>query len=67
MLFRSTKQAFSDAIKMAKARIEMEYEETLYNRNSAVGGIFVLKNNFNYVDKQEVVQKNENIVVELTD
>lgn len=62
-----TKQAFSDAIKMAKARIEMEYEETLYNRNSAVGGIFVLKNNFNYVDKQEVVQKNENIVVELTD
>lgn len=55
------------SIKRAKARIEMEYEETLYNKNSAVGGIFVLKNNYGYVDKQEVVQKNENIEVKLED
>lgn len=61
------KVRFIDTIKRAKARIEMEYEETLYNKNSAVGGIFVLKNNYGYVDKQEVVQKNENIEVKLED
>lgn len=61
------KVKFRDTIKRAKARIEMEYEETLYNKNSAVGGIFVLKNNYGYVDKQEVVQKNENIEVKLED
>ncbi|XZK76740.1 terminase small subunit (plasmid) [Clostridium perfringens] len=58
---------FIDAIKKAKARIEMEYEESLYNKNSAVGAIFTLKNNYNYVDKQEVAQKVENIEVKLGD
>ncbi|WP_349398450.1 terminase small subunit, partial [Clostridium perfringens] len=48
------RQAFRDTVKRAKARIEMEYEESLYNKNSAVGAIFTLKNNYNYVDKQEV-------------
>lgn len=61
------KVEFVNTIKRAKARIEMEYEETLYNKNSAVGGIFVLKNNYGYVDKQEIVQENKNIEVKLED
>lgn len=61
------RQAFRDTVKRAKARIEMEYEESLYNKNSAVGAIFTLKNNYNYVDKQEVAQKVENIEVKLGD
>ncbi|MDM0716575.1 terminase small subunit [Clostridium perfringens] len=61
------RQAFRDTVKRAKARIEMEYEESLYNKNSAVGAIFTLKNNYNYVDKQEVSQKVENIEVKLGD
>ena len=61
------KVKFIDTIKRAKARIEMECEEGLYNKNSVVGTIFALKNNYGYVDKQEVVQKNENIEVRLED
>ena len=61
------RQAFRDTVKRAKARIEMEYEESLYNKNSAVGAIFTLKNNYNYVDKQEIAQKVENIEVKLGD
>lgn len=61
------KVKFRDTIKRAKARVEMEYEESLYNKNSAVGAIFTLKNNYNYVDKQEVAQKVENIEVKLGD
>ncbi|HHL2038299.1 TPA: terminase small subunit [Clostridium perfringens] len=63
----NVRQAFRDTVKRAKARIEMEYEESLYNKNSAVGAIFTLKNNYNYVDKQEVAQKVENIEVKLGD
>lgn len=61
------KVEFVNTIKRAKARIEMECEEGLYNKNSVVGTIFALKNNYGYVDKQEVVQKNENIEVKLED
>lgn len=63
----SVKCAFIDAIKRAKARIEMEYEEGLYHKESVVGTIFTLKNNYGYVDKQEIVQENREIKVELTD
>lgn len=61
------KVKFRDTIKRAKARIEMECEEGLYSKNSVVGTIFALKNNYGYVDKQEVVNKNENIEVKLED
>lgn len=61
------KKKFRDAIRGAKARIEMEYEESLYNKNSSVGAIFTLKNNFGYVDKQEIVQENREINVTLED
>lgn len=63
----SVKVEFINAIKRAKARIEMEYEEGLYHKESVVGTIFTLKNNYGYVDKQEIVQENREIKVELTD
>lgn len=63
----SEKVKFIDAIKNAKARIEMEYEESLFYKHSSVGGIFTLKNNFGWVDKQEIVQENREINVTLED
>lgn len=61
----SVKVTFIDAIKKAKARIEMEYEDSLYYKNSVVGAIFTLKNNYGYVDKQEIEQTNKTIEVTL--
>ena len=61
------KVLFRDTIKRAKARIEAGYEQTLFNKNSAVGGIFTLKNNYGWVDKQEIKQTNETIEVTLED
>ena len=61
------KVKYIDTIKRAKARIESGYEQALFNKNSAVGAIFTLKNNYKWVDKQEIVQENRDIKVELTD
>lgn len=61
------KVGFVGTIKKAKKRIEMEYEEGLFNKNSAVGAIFTLKNNYGWVDKQEVEQTNKTIEVTLED
>ena len=61
------KLKFIATIKRAKARIEMECEEGLYHKESVVGTIFALKNNYNYVDKQEIVQESKNIEVRLED
>lgn len=61
------KVEFIGSIKKAKQRIEMEYEEGLFNKNSAVGSIFTLKNNYKWVDKQEVEQTNKTIEVTLED
>lgn len=63
----NVKVKYVDTIKRAKARIEMECEEGLYHKESVVGTIFALKNNYNYVDKQEVVQEHKNIEVRLED
>jgi hypothetical protein len=63
----SVKDKFINSIKDAKRRIECEYEESLYNKNSSVGAIFTLKNNYGWVDKQEIEQTNKDIRVELTD
>lgn len=54
-------------IKAAKRRIEMEYEESLYNRSKATGAIFTLKNNYNWKDKQEIVNTNKEIIVDIVD
>lgn len=70
-LFKSisddVKVKFFDTIKRAKARIESGYEQALFNKNSAVGAIFTLKNNYKWVDKQEVEQTNKTIEVTLED
>lgn len=63
----NVKVKYVDTIKRAKARIEMECEEGLYHKESVVGTIFALKNNYNYVDKQEVIQEHKNIEVRLED
>lgn len=55
------------SIKRAKQRVESEYEQALFNKNSAVGAIFTLKNNYKWVDKQEVEQTNKTIEVTLDD
>ena len=56
-----------NSIKRAKQRVESEYEQALFNNNSAVGAIFTLKNNYKWVDKQEVEQTNKTIEVTLED
>lgn len=61
------KVRYVDSIKRAKQRIEMEYEEGLFNKNSVVGTIFTLKNNYSWVDKQEIEQTNKTIEVTLED
>ena len=46
---------FSDSIKKAKARCEDKLiKNMLTNKYNATTGIFVLKNNYGYKDKQEV-------------
>lgn len=62
-----TKRRYIDSIKRAKRRIEMEYEESLFNRSKATGAIFTLKNNYGWVDKQVVEQHNKEITVDIVD
>lgn len=50
-------------IKNAKARIEAGYEQLLFDKNTVVGAIFTLKNNFGWVDKQKVERVNSIEVV----
>jgi len=61
------RQRYVDLIKDAKRYIELEYEERLYNRSKATGGIFALKNLYGWVDKQEVVQTNKEIKVDIVE
>ena len=63
----SAKDRYINTIKRAKARIEMEYEQALFKKNSVVGAIFTLKNNYKWIDKQEVEQTNKTIEVTLMD
>ena len=63
----SVRQAFSRTIKRAKILIESGYEQALFQQGKTIGAIFTLKNNYNYVDKQEVEQTNRTITVELED
>ena len=55
------------SLKRAKQRVESEYEQAFFSKNSAVGAIFTLKNNYKWVDKQEVEQTNKTIEVTLED
>lgn len=54
-------------IKRAKQYIESRYEQALFQQGKTVGAIFTLKNNYNWVDKQEIEQTDKTITVELED
>ena len=56
-----------NTIKEAKQYIEMNYEKALFQQGKTIGAIFTLKNNYKWVDKQEVEQTNRTITVELED
>lgn len=64
---KEEKRRYVDAIKRAKAIIESEYEDALFNRGETVGAIFTLKNNYDWKDKQEIVNTNNNIEITLED
>lgn len=48
------KEEFSNTIKKIKQRVENYAEEKLFNGGNTAGVIFNLKNNYGWVDKQEV-------------
>lgn len=50
------KHEIANTIKRAKQRVQAEYEQALFDRGKTTGAIFTLKNNFNWKDKQEIVQ-----------
>ena len=64
----SVKLGFRNTIRSAKRFIESCLEDKLINGSTTpIGLIFALKNNYGWVDKQEVVQTNKEIKVELED
>lgn len=64
----SVKAEIADTIKRAKHYIETCYENKLINSNTTpIGTIFTLKNNYRWVDKQEIEQTNKTIEVTLED
>ena len=66
-LDESAKRDISNTIKRAKAKIESGYEQQLLNAKNPAGAIFTLKNNYGWVDKQEIEQTNKTIEVTLED
>ena len=64
----SVKLEIRNSLKRHKAYIEGQYEDKLLNdARSPIGTLFTLKNNYGWVDKQEVVNTNNNIEVKLED
>ena len=61
------RHGIAEAITEAKAYIEAEYEQYLFNNNSVRGASFTLKNNYMWADKQEIEQTNKVIEVKLED
>lgn len=62
-----TRKEYVHTIKKAKAFIESEYEELLYQKGSNTGAIFSLKNNYSWVDKQEIVNTDKRAVEDMTE
>ncbi len=57
---------FFDTIKKAKQKVENYAEERLFNGGNTAGVIFNLKNNYGWVDKQEVeANVSSNVVVDI--
>lgn len=48
------KEDYFDTIKKAKLKVEGYAEEQLFKGGNTAGVIFSLKNNYNWVDKQEI-------------
>ena len=64
----SVRRGFVDTIKGAKRFIESCLEDKLINGNTTpIGLIFALKNNYGWVDKQEIKQTTETINVTVDD
>lgn len=61
------RRKYVESIKDAKRKILMYYEEALFNRSKATGAIFTLKNNYGWKDRQEIVNVNKDIVVDIID
>lgn len=62
----SEKVQMVDSIKRAYEYIENGYEEKLINgKTTPIGTIFALKNNFHWVDKQEVEQTSRTITIDI--
>lgn len=59
-LDNNIKEEIANTIKKAKQRVQAEYEQALFDRGKTTGAIFTLKNNFNWADKQEIVQTTNN-------
>ncbi len=57
------KKLIISSIKKAKARIEQYLEENLIKGRQVVGTIFNLKNNYGWVDKQEIEIEEKKILV----
>lgn len=56
LLNYSYKKEFLPPIKRAKDRVENYLEEMMLNKDKPTGIIFAMKNNFGWVDKQEITQ-----------
>ena len=64
----SVRREFSNTIKDAKRFIESCLEDKLINGTTTpIGLIFALKNNYGWVDKQEIVNTENKIEVKLED
>lgn len=62
------KVAIRNSIKRYKAYIEGCYEDRLLNdARSPIGTLFTLKNNYGWQDKQEIVQTNKTISIDVED
>lgn len=55
----ANRDLFFSLIKNAKAKVEEQLEESLYRLGNNSGVIFNLKNNYGWVDKQEIVDNRE--------
>ena len=66
-LSKEERERYSNTIKRAKQRIQSEYEQLLFNKGSNTGAIFTLKNNYSWVDKQEVVTTDKKAIEDISD
>ena len=62
------KREFVNTIKRAKDYIQYGYENRMLSgKTNTIASIFTLKNNYGWVDKQEIEQTNKTIEVNLED